>query len=148
MTVAAMAADNQGSPICVEKVMPFSLTEEMRTPCENMHSDPNVKVVSTAFNLNAGRIELRADCMVSAVIFGQNNENVAVDMSIDDSRPKQCQEKTLTLYFADTGEELWDIAKRYNTSMDAIRRENNLETDPLSERSMLLIPKKHCAKGC
>jgi hypothetical protein len=113
-----------------------------------MRSEPELTVITVAFSLTSGHIDLRVDCIVSAVIYGLNNENVASDMSLDESRPKDCKQKTLTLYFADKGEEIWDIAKSYNTSMDAIRRENNLEVDSLPERSMLLIPKKHCAKGC
>jgi LysM repeat protein len=148
MTVSAMAADAQGGPICLEKAVPFTLTEEMRGVCENMRSEPEVTVISTSSGLNAGHIDLRVDCMVCAVIYGQYNENVASDMNIIESKPKECRQKTLTLYFADKGEGLWDIAKRYNTSMNAIMNENNLEAETLPERSMLLIPKKHCAKEC
>lgn len=147
MTISAMASDAQGGPICIEKSLPFSLTEEMHSECENMRCNPEVTVVATAFGLSGGHIDLRIDCVVNAVVYGQYNENVAGDMIIDETRPKECRQKTLTLYFADKGEGLWNIAKHYNTSMEAIRRENNLEADILPERSMLLIPKKHCAKG-
>lgn len=148
MTVSAIAADIQGGPAFIEKVLPFTVSEEMRSPCDNMRSEPELTVVSVAFSLASGRVDMRVDCTVSAIVYGIYNENVASDMNIDESKPKDCKQKTLTLYFADKGEGLWDIAKRYNTSMDAIRRENNLEADSLPERSMLLIPKKHCAKGC
>lgn len=148
MNVSAMASDDMGGPVCIDKAQPFTLTEEMREPCESMRCDPEIIVLSTAFSLNAGQIELRTDCLVSAVVYGTSNENVASEMMLDETRPKENKQKTLTLYFADKGEGLWDIAKRYNTSMDAIRAENNLEVDTLPERSMLLIPKKHCARGC
>ncbi|MCI6926642.1 MAG: LysM peptidoglycan-binding domain-containing protein [Butyricicoccus porcorum] len=41
----------------------------------------------------------------------------------------------------DTEERLWDIAKHYRTTVDAIRQANQLDTDRLSARAqMLLIP--------
>ena len=59
----------------------------------------------------------------------------------DEENPKQRQQTAaLTLYFADQGERVWDIARRYSTSVDAVMRENGLENDRLSERGMLMIP--------
>jgi hypothetical protein len=148
MMVSAMGADMQGGPVCIEKPVPFKITEQLSTACENMRCDPDVNVVASSFSLAPSGIDVRVDCAVTALVFVVNNENLVSDISLDESRPRECRKKTLTLYFADKGECLWDIAKRYSTSMDAIRRENNLETDCLPERSMLLIPKKHCSRGC
>ena len=46
----------------------------------------------------------------------------------------------LKIYYADEGEGVWDIAKRYNTSVEAIMEENELEGEVLEQRGMLLIP--------
>ena len=47
----------------------------------------------------------------------------------------------IVIYFADKGEELWDIAKRYNTSEDAIRRRNSIKGDVIEKETMLIIPR-------
>lgn len=146
MTVSVMGSDMQGGPLGFEKTVPFTVKEQMSSPCENMRCEPEINIVSSAFSLSPSGIDIRADCNISVIVFAMSNENLVSEMSLDESRPRKSRQKTLTLYFADKGEKLWDIAKRYNTSMDAIRRENNLETDSLPERSMLLIPKKHCAR--
>jgi hypothetical protein len=147
MTVSAIGVDMQGGQIWVEKAVPYTVTQQLSGAVENLRCEPEIKVVSSAFSLGAGAIDVRADCVVTALVFTVSNENLVADMSLDETSKRECHQKTLTLYFADKGEGLWDIAKRYNTSIDAIRRENNLEADTLSERSMLLIPKKHCARG-
>ena len=46
----------------------------------------------------------------------------------------------LRLYFGTTGESIWDIAKKYSTSVNAVMEENNLYDEKLAENSMLLIP--------
>ncbi|HEX2938255.1 MAG TPA: SPOCS domain-containing protein [Ruminiclostridium sp.] len=148
MAVSAMASDLQGGPVCIEKSVPFTLSEPMSSPVENVRCEPDLKVVANTFSIVSGGIDIRCDCALSAVVFGIDSKNVVADMTLDETKPREARQKTLTLYFADNGENLWNIAKRFNTSMDAIKRENNLEEDTLPERSMLLIPKKHCAKGC
>lgn len=147
MNVSAMGNDMQGGPVCIEKTVPFTLNAQLSAPVENMRCEPEVNVVSTTYSLAPGSIDLRADCALTAIVYTMSNENLVSDINLDESKPRPSHHKALTLYFADKGEGLWDIAKRYNTSMDAIRRENNLETDTLPERSMLLIPKKHGAGG-
>ena len=35
---------------------------------------------------------------------------------------------------------MWSIARNYNTSVDLIKKENEIDEDVLSERMMILIP--------
>ena len=46
----------------------------------------------------------------------------------------------LRLYFGEPGEALWDIARRFGASMAAVMEENELDSETLPERQMLLIP--------
>jgi hypothetical protein len=146
MAVSIIAADSQGSPTCIEKALPFVMKEDILNTSENMRCEPELTVTSVAYSMmGMDKIDLRIECVLEAAIFGISVEKVVVDMLVDDMAEKECeQRKALTLYFADKGEKIWDIAKRYNTSMDAIKRENNLEDDELDDRSMMLIPKARC----
>ena len=46
----------------------------------------------------------------------------------------------LILYYADQGEDVWEIAKAYRTSASRIVEENDLAGTVLEKRRMLLIP--------
>jgi len=46
------------------------------------------------------------------------------------------------LYFGIENENVWDIAKRYSTSVDAVMEENELNGEKLENGGMLLIPIK------
>ena len=46
----------------------------------------------------------------------------------------------LRIYFADERESVWDVAKRYNTSVAAILEQNEIDDEPLSAGEMILIP--------
>ena len=47
---------------------------------------------------------------------------------------------SLVIYFSDPGESIWDIARKYNTTVEKIAVENSLTDDVMRERRMLLIP--------
>jgi hypothetical protein len=146
MVVSAIGTDMQDGPACIEKSVPYEISEQMSAQCDNIRCDPDISIMSVAFSLAAGKIEVRADCVINAIVFGLNTESLISEMSLDETKPRQCSQKALTLYFAEKGESLWSIAKHFNTSMNAIKKENNIDDDNLQERSMLLIPKKHCRK--
>ena len=46
----------------------------------------------------------------------------------------------LTVYFSDKNEKVWNIAKRYRTTVEAIMAENSLDSDVITEKKTLLIP--------
>ena len=66
--------------------------------------------------------------------------NAIVKACADEDKKIQKDNCALTLYFAEKGESLWDIAKEYNTKQQSIFEENSLEKDILDSSKMLLIP--------
>ena len=59
----------------------------------------------------------------------------------NEEKPRQRDTSpALVVYYADEGENVWDIARKYCTSMDLINDENDLTEEVLSEPRMLLIP--------
>lgn len=147
--VSIFAIDAQGGPVCMDKNVPFTIKKDVRNAAAAMRTDPDVRVVSSSYTLTGvNRLDLRVECMVDATVYAVMQENAVTELDMDDTQPKEMPpQKTLTLYFADKNESIWDIAKRYNTSPDGIKRENHLEDDALDARSMLLIPKKRRHKG-
>ncbi|MGM9676221.1 MAG: SPOCS domain-containing protein [Butyricicoccus sp.] len=62
-------------------------------------------------------------------------------LTIDETATSPASPVSVILRYVDTEERLWDIAKCYRTTVDAIRQANQLSTDHLSAQSqMLLIP--------
>ena len=51
-------------------------------------------------------------------------------------------ESSIVLYFADKGEKVWDIARRYNSSVEEIKALNNISEDILTESRKFIIPTK------
>lgn len=88
-----------------------------------------------------GSIELKADLTVSSSAHAQQKYTVLHQLTPDPQRPKEKDSScAMILYYADAGEQLWDIARRYNTTEQAIRQENDLTGDVVEQNGMLMIP--------
>ena len=59
---------------------------------------------------------------------------------LEKRQKKRREDSALCIYYADQQESVWDIAKKYNSSVAAVMEENGLDHDILSQRTMLLIP--------
>ena len=66
---------------------------------------------------------------------------VVTDAEVFEDQPLAAGGCALTLYFADEGENLWNISKAHNTRLEPLLRENNLDEIELDSAQMLLIPK-------
>lgn len=144
LAVSVFGTDAQGGPACADATVPFAVKEPVKTRAETVRADPEVQVISSSFTLaGPNRLDVRAECVIDACVFAQQSASVVTALDLDDSEPKeQARQKTLTLYFAEPGESVWEIAKRYNTSPARVKQENRLEEDTLPARRMLLIPRR------
>ena len=65
-----------------------------------------------------------------------------IENSIDEEKAKKLR-PSITLYFVQEGDSLWDIAKKYRTTTDDIIRENKIEDSSLISSGMqVLISRK------
>lgn len=58
----------------------------------------------------------------------------------EDKARNRDDSSSLILYFAEEGEDVWNIAGSYCTSVTQVRRENDLTEDILPTKKMLMIP--------
>ena len=72
-------------------------------------------------------------------VSGSESLRVLKNMKIF-SEKKNTDDTALTLYFCTKDEDLWDIAKKYNTTKDAIQAENSISGDVTEKDDMILIP--------
>ena len=102
----------------------------------------HITLCGIAFVLGVdGNLEVRAELDISAVIFSSQTQAITADITLDTENQKRQSYAALTIYFAREGESVWDIARRYNTTADAILAQNALDGDTLTQNCKLLIPR-------
>lgn len=82
------------------------------------------------------RIELKADVSVYKIY----REDITVKIIPDEISNSLNSPCALTIYFCDENESIWDIAKKYNTTVAAIMDENELDCEVIERPRMLMIP--------
>lgn len=105
-------------------------------------SEISAEAVSVSYTMTqSGAVEAKAEIRLCGFVIDCQTVRIIGDISIDDSEKKKREnEYALKLYYAEKGEDIWEIAKRYSVSPDDIIDENELEGYLLPEKKMLLIP--------
>ena len=109
------------------------------TSASRVKSDLTHTVLSTGFSLQSNSIEIRSEIFINGIIFAQENYRTVAE-AVESDKIDKSKYSALTIYYADSGEHVWDIAKKYCTSKALIMDENELESENIEKGRMLLIP--------
>jgi len=125
---------------CLEAEVPFrEILRNIPTECDEAEIIANVNGLSYTLN-GENSVEVRGNLELSGILTQNETETFVTAVSLSE---KENAEKTssITVYFVQNGESLWDIAKRYETSVDLICEANGIkQTDSVSGKK-LIVPK-------
>lgn len=85
------------------------------------------------------KISLRVSYIYSAYLYKQEYVDYITDIDVSDEN-NGINLPQLTLYFADKNEDVWDIAKKFSTDMNLIMSENNLTSQIIQNKTVLIVP--------
>ena len=84
--------------------------------------------------------ELKTEMILSGIILSSSIKKYVGAIEIAGENAKRDKNCALTIYFCEKGESVWDIARRYGTTVEAIMDENSMDCDMTENNGMLLIP--------
>jgi len=130
--------DSDGNLAVADKELGYGFQRALKGD-ENVMADVEVELLSVQESVSGGQLEIRTELVAFGEVFVAESRSVVGNVVQDDGDAIP-QRAPLTIYFASDGEPLWEIAKRYRTTMDAVRQENELASDVAQSGQMLLIP--------
>lgn len=139
ISVAFLLKDGDGAPFMSERTHNAQFSLGADSAYKNALCDCSISVLSAAISTN----KRGADIVLAATCTLERSEqiNAVQSFEIDENCPKTHDSKTaLTLYFAQEGEDVFDIAKKYNTSARAVMEENSLTDLYIDSQRPILIP--------
>jgi len=132
--------DNQ--PDYVEKSLDYEFTKSINMDIERVKCEPDIVVTNCTYIQNGeGKVEVRAEIIMNALVLNSQRIRIISKLEPTESDKQKSRSAALTIYFTDEGEDVWNIARKYNTTVDAIMQENGLEDSRIYQKSMLMIPK-------
>ena len=109
--------------------------------CNDIQFEPTCEMLSYSYSLvGKDKIDMRFEVIVKGCAYCTIRREAISEITVDEEKVKAKEQNKLYIYYADAGESVWNIAKNYNTAAGAIWEENNIESDQLGEKRMLLIP--------
>lgn len=143
LTYSMAAEDNSGSVMMPDRDEAFEETIKIGDDLEAAVT-AEIGDISVSYNItDQGVLMAKADISVKITSDRSHGIKALTVLSVDDStKKKRDGDYAVKLYFGTDNEDIWSIAKRFSTEVDAIISENDLPSDELESGRMLLIPIK------
>ena len=139
LNLHAVYTNRDGMLANAEKQLPYTFRRALKKGAGAMEADVDTSLLNLQESVSGDHMEVRAELAVAGDVFDAGGGMVvqAVRPNEEEILPAR---SPLTIYFAAEGEPVWEIAKRYRTTTDSIRAENELAAEYAAAGQMLLIP--------
>lgn len=145
MLTYSMACEDQSGAVSMpDRDEAFEETIHIGDDISDCTVSAVVSDISVSYNISdQGILMAKADIPVKISAEGSGGFKALTGLTVDDSTKKQRDgDYAVKLYFCTEDEDIWNIAKRFSTEVDAILEENELDDHHLDIGRMLLIPIK------
>ena len=139
--ICMFAKDGEENPLYFEK----TVEKELDSPAKGRdvafwNLSSGVRSGEFSFG-KGGKAEVSSSVLIDGTIYTAMSTEMVTSCSIDESRKVEHDTAAMILCYAEKGEPVWDIAKRYRAPVEEILSENGISGDALSEKMMLVIPR-------
>ncbi len=137
--VSILALNMDEELVLIDRQVNIYYSHEMSMAFSHIDSLSSA-VSSLSYRLGDGSdIELRLELCHKALLWNDISIKEISEVKRMSDCKKEKEKTPLILYYASTGEKVWDISKRYNTCIETLRDENSIDSDELECDKMLMI---------
>lgn len=120
----------------------FERPEELETEqaVDADHAVAEINVLHVDCIKNGNRLELKAELNACVSVWSKQEHKTVLDVHLQEEEAYPTQRFAVRLYYAKSGENVWDIARECRTSPEGILTENSLHDYSLTEDAVLVVP--------
>ena len=139
---AVIVKNSAGEPVALSRRFETSVSFEADPAAESIRLEPEAKLVSLSYSItDDGRIDVRYEVAVNALVFTSFSTEVVVSAEADEGTPYVRKNKApLVIYYAKKGDRIFDIAKSYRASLKAVSDANGIADGRISADRTVIIP--------
>lgn len=115
----------------------------IKVPCKNDMAElmSDITVLAVSGSLSQGKLMLGCELLLSGMLIEFEMKSLLTDLMVDESNPRKSDPLLgLMIYYANAGEHIWDISKRFGSLPAQIMADNELTQDVLETDMPLMIP--------
>lgn len=141
--IAGMIVTNEkDNALYLEKTIDFEYKCPVKSENGNLWCEPQLEILSCGYTItSANAIELIIELGINAAVYEKCDMSLISDIELNEQNPiVRSGRNAMTVYFPSNNENVWDIARTYNASVEEIMRINELDREILSAGRMILVP--------
>lgn len=138
----AVGLNSEGTPFFIEKQEAFEQPIPAANVTEDTMIDFSACVTDTSYSIKSdGVLDINAQVDLTGAVRNVSSVEAINSVTVHEDKPKEKEgDFALRIFYSGEGEDCWSIAKRYNTTVEAVMRENDIEDENCSLSGMILIP--------
>jgi hypothetical protein len=144
VSILYISEDDRKPMNSLKAAIPFTQTVELKgmKPGSNYEIKPSIDQLSVMM-LDSEEIEVKASINLNTIVFDLFTEPIITDFVVADLDLDKLQAMPGIIgYVVKKDDTLWNIAKKYYTTMDNIKAINDMEDEKVKEGDKLIIMKK------
>lgn len=130
--------DAENEMACSEKNVPFSVFLDADFVPTHVQGNLEMEIQNAACSFDGKDLSLRIDGMLKGFVMLEKEYSAVAEVTCSE---RKTDPAPVVLCYANSGEEIWDIAKRYGASPAKIMDRNGLSSSQLTQDRMLFIAK-------
>lgn len=141
VTICMLIQDGEGNLSYTERPVDFEYEQMVKEKSDSLKCDATVRAIATDYSIAShNSVEVRIELIIEGRVYLVENEKIICTLEPNEKMAKESIFPALIIYYAEKGESIWRIARKYNTTVSAIMEENELKDDTMDSTRMILIP--------
>ena len=136
-----LVCDGDNQPQYYERSVDFEYNNNLKDVSESSVAEAEIITSSCAYTvINETKLEIMVELCVVSQIYSVHDVEVIVSAEVNCEKETLRKKSPIVMYYANSGEKVWDIAKSYNADCLDVINVNKIDGDTLKTSSLLLIP--------
>lgn len=143
INIGVLALNSESNPVYIERIIEFEQPKSLQNIDDSTICESRIVPTSITCTISGNNgIDININFQLTGEIYLSRKYDMVIDVTADESKSVEKDTASLTVYYASEGEDIWDIARRYYTSANMIKEENDISGDKVRSSGMILIPMK------
>ena len=140
LSLCVLYRDAEGSVQLAHRSCDYRFQKDLTAPNGRFVYEPWLCVNGWELSVSGAGVQGKIQLDLVGCVFAQTDHEVISELRADETKPVE-NTAAITVYFGSGGEEIWEIAKRYHTSCEAVRQRNRLSGERVENDGVLIIPR-------